>query len=115
MKPWFFRAGTESAESSQRVVERSLFSPLRKLSVLCASTVLWLLNEDWKVDKRLASQYVWATLITHERQLKIYHCRSADDPVRLIKTFHYKIPETVTPLLPEFKRAHRRRNMFTML
>jgi hypothetical protein len=77
--------------------------------------LLSLLNEDWKVNKRLAGQYVWATLVTHERRLKIYHRRSADDPVRLIKTFHYEIPETVAPLLPEFKRSHRRRNMFTML
>ncbi len=74
-----------------------------------------LLNEDWKVDKRLAGQYVWTTLVTHERRLKIYHRRSADDPVRLIKVFHYEIPETVSPLLPEFKRSHRRRKMFTML
>lgn len=76
---------------------------------------LSLLNEDWKIDKRLAGQYVWATLVTHERQLKIYHRRSAADLVRLIKTFHYEITETVTPLRPEFNRPHRRRNMFTML
>lgn len=77
--------------------------------------LLSLLNENWKVDKRLAGEYVWATLLTHKRQLKIYHRRSADDPVRLIKTFHYEISEAITPLLPEFKRSHRRRNMFTML
>jgi hypothetical protein len=74
-----------------------------------------LLNENWKVDKRLVGEYVWATLLTHKRQLKIYHRRSADDPVRLIKTFHYQISEAITSLLPEFKRSHRRRNMFTML
>src|SRR5215813_5657391 len=74
-----------------------------------------LLNEDWKVDKRLAGQYVWATLVTHERRLKIYHRCSADAPVRLVKVFHYEIPETVSPLLPEFKRSHHRRKMFTML
>ena len=74
-----------------------------------------LLNEDWKVGKRLAGQYVWATVVTQEQRLKIYHRRSADDLIRLIKVFHYEIPETVHPLLPEFERSHRRRKMFTML
>jgi hypothetical protein len=55
--------------------------------------LLSLLNENWKVDKRLAGEYVWATLLTHKRQLKIYHRRSADDPVHLIKTFHYEISD----------------------
>ena len=77
--------------------------------------MLWLLNEDWKAGKRLAGEYVWATLITHERRLEIYHRRCADDPVCLVKTFHYEISEPVARLLPDFKRAHRRRNMFTML
>jgi transposase len=31
-----------------------------------------LLNEKWKVDRRLASQYVWATVTTHEQRLRIY-------------------------------------------
>lgn len=73
------------------------------------------LNENWKVDKRLAGQYVWATVITHQQRLEIYHRRSADDPVRLRKAFHYEIPERVAALLPEFRRPHRRRKMFTML
>jgi putative transposase len=74
-----------------------------------------LLNEEWKVDRRLAGQYVWATVMTHEQRLRIYHRRSGEVPVRLVKTFHYRIPESVAPLLPEFQRPHRRRNMFTML
>lgn len=77
--------------------------------------LIWLLNETWTVGKRLAAQYVWATLTTHKRRLDIYHRRSADHPVRLVKTFHYRISEPVAPLLQDFKLSHRRRNMFTML
>ena len=76
---------------------------------------LSLLNEDWRVDQRLAGGYVWATLIIHKRRLEIYHRRAADEPIRLVKTFDYEIPEAVAPLSPEYKRSHRRRNMFTML
>lgn len=74
-----------------------------------------LLNETWHVDKRLTGQYVWATLVTHEQRLRIYHRRSPQARVRLVKTFPYAIPETVVPLRPEFTRPYRRRNMFTML
>lgn len=74
-----------------------------------------LLNEEWKVDQRLAGQYVWATVVTHQQRLTIFHRRSAEVPVRLVKSFHYQIPEPVAPLLPAFKRPRRRRNMFTML
>jgi hypothetical protein len=51
----------------------------------------------------------------HKRRLEIYHRRAADEPIRLVKTFHYEIPEAVASLSPEYKRSHRRRNMFTML
>jgi putative transposase len=73
-----------------------------------------LLNEEWEVDQRLASQYVWATIIAHEQRLRIYHRRSGESPVRLVKTFHYQILERVARLLPDFKRPHRRRRVFTM-
>lgn len=74
-----------------------------------------LLHETWHVDKRLAGQYVWATLITHERQLCIYYRRSSRQQTRLIKVFRYEFPEPVVALRPEFKRPHRRRRMSTML
>jgi transposase InsO family protein len=73
-----------------------------------------LLNESWLVGKRLAHQYVWATLVTHERQLRIYHRASPQAQPRLLKEWPYAIPETVVALLSEFRRSHRRRNMFTM-
>jgi hypothetical protein len=76
---------------------------------------IWVLNEKWKVDRRLAGKYVWAVIITHEQRLEVYYRRSSADRVRLVKTFHYEIAERVAALLPEFKRRNRRRKMFTML
>jgi len=73
-----------------------------------------LLNETWKVDKRLAGHYVWATIITHKQRLEIYYRRSAKEAVRLVKVFRYEIHESVVRLLPHFKRRLRRRKMFTM-
>lgn len=73
-----------------------------------------LLNETWHIDQRLAGQYVWATIVTHEQRLKIYHQRSAQHPMRWRKTFRYEIAEPVRPLRPEFRRSHRRRQVCTM-
>lgn len=60
------------------------------------------LNESWKVSKRLAGKYVWATIITHCRRLEIWYQRSAHHPWRLCKTCAYDIAETVARLRPEF-------------
>jgi len=73
-----------------------------------------LLNETWHIDKRLAGQYVWVTLVTHEQRLNIYHQRSAQQPLRWLKTFRYEIAEPVRPLRTEFCRSHRRRKVCTM-
>lgn len=73
------------------------------------------LNEIWHVHKRLAGQYVWATITTHRQRLSIYYRRAANQPVRLVKTYQYALPESVVPLQPEFKRPYRRRRMSTML
>jgi len=72
------------------------------------------LNEPWKVDQRLAGQYVWATVVTHQHRLAIYHRRSEHAPVRLVKVFRYEIHEPLVPLLPRFTRPYRRRKMSTM-
>jgi putative transposase len=74
-----------------------------------------LLHETWHVDKRLADEYVWATVTLHEQRLRIYHRRSVHEPVCLRKEFRYTLKESVGPLQPQFKRFTRRRNMFTML
>jgi transposase len=60
------------------------------------------LNETWKVGRRLAGKYVWATVITHCRRLDIWYQRSAQHDWRLLKTYAYEIPETVARLKPEF-------------
>jgi putative transposase len=74
-----------------------------------------LLNETWPVGRRLAHQYVWATVSTHEQRLEIYHRRTSQARVRRVKTFKYQLPERVRPLCAEFKRLYSRRRMFTML
>lgn len=61
-----------------------------------------ILNETWKVNKRLVGKYVWATLITHCRRLDIWYQRSAKHEWRLIKTCAYDIPDTVARLQSEF-------------
>ncbi len=73
-----------------------------------------LLNETWHIDRRLVGQYVWATIVTHEQRLNIYHQRSAQQPLRSLKTFRYEIAEPVRPLRAEFHRSHRRRKVCTM-
>ncbi len=68
------------------------------------------LNETWKVSKRLAGKYVWATLITHCRRLEIWYQRSAQHPWRLLKNWAYDIPETVARLKPECAHSHMARH-----
>jgi hypothetical protein len=72
------------------------------------------LNETWHIDQRLAGEYVWATIVTHEQRLNIYHQRSAQEPLRWLKPFRYEIAEPVRPLRAEFRRSHRRRQVCTM-
>ena len=65
------------------------------------------LNETWKVSKRLRGKYVWATLIPHCRRLEIWYQPSAQHHWRLLKNGAYAIPETVARLKPEFARFPR--------
>ena len=74
-----------------------------------------LLHETWHVDRRLADEYVWATVTLHEQRLRIYHRRARGERVCLRKVFHYPLNEPVVALPSQFKRLERRRNMFTML
>jgi putative transposase len=73
------------------------------------------LGERWKVSKRLAHEYVWATVITHAQRLEIYHRRSERGETRLIKAYAYALPERVRRLRPEFRRRRVRRTMLRML
>jgi putative transposase len=63
-----------------------------------------LLGERWRVGKRLAHEYVWATVITHCRRLEIYHQRSERSRRRRVKTYAFEIGETVRRLRSEFRR-----------
>jgi putative transposase len=65
-----------------------------------------LLNEPWKVSKRLAGKYVWATLRTHCRNLQIWYQRTAQHDWRLLKDCTYDVPETVARLKPVCAHAH---------
>lgn len=67
-----------------------------------------LLNEYWRVGKRLAGHYVWATLTTHCHTLEIWHRRNPHADWTLTKHLPYEIAEPVRRLQPNF--AHR----FTM-
>ena len=59
-------------------------------------------NEIGKVSRRLASQYVWVTIITHCRRLDIWYQRSCQHEWALRKTYAYDIAEPVARLKPEF-------------
>ena len=63
-----------------------------------------LLNEPWRVSRRLAGKYVWATVATHTRRLDIWYQRSAHHDWRLLKSCRYALPERVARLRPEFVR-----------
>jgi hypothetical protein len=65
-----------------------------------------ILNERWKVSKRLAGKYVWATVITHCHRLEIWYQRSVKHDWRLLKTYAYDLSETVVRLKLEFARTH---------
>ena len=67
-----------------------------------------ILKEDWPVSHRLAGQYVWATLDTGRKDLRIYHRRSERAQARLLKCFVYAIAEPVKPLLPQYRRRARK-------
>lgn len=74
-----------------------------------------LLNETWSVGKRLADQYVWATIVTHEQILRIYHRRAEGAKGRQVKSYEFGLDEQVVALQALFKRPYRRPNVCTML
>jgi putative transposase len=85
------------------------------LRLVTAEGQITLLNETWSVGKRLAGQYVWATINTQRRRLQIYHRQSERARVRLVRAFRYVLHEQVVPLSAQFQRPYQRRRMFTML
>lgn len=67
-----------------------------------------LLKQRWKVSRRLAHQYVWATVRTDKQSLEIYHRRSERAQPRLIKRYRYEIGERVYPIAAKYRRRRRR-------
>jgi putative transposase len=67
-----------------------------------------LLNESWKVSKRLVGTYVWATVDLKEQSLKIAYRKSDRAKAKLVKQFGYPIAEPVKSLQPQYKRRARR-------
>lgn len=67
-----------------------------------ADGTIALLNETWRVSRRLAGKYVWATVTTHTRRLDIWYQYSAQQVWQRRKSFDYPLPETVARLRPEF-------------
>jgi len=67
-----------------------------------------ILKEDWPVARRLAGQYVWATLDTGHHALRIYYRRSERARARLLTCVSYEIAEPVKPLLAHYRRRARR-------
>jgi len=65
-------------------------------------------KEDWKVSRRLASEYVWAILDLRKERLEIYHRRSEKAKAKVVKKHRYPIEERVERLKPEYRRRTRR-------
>jgi hypothetical protein len=62
------------------------------------------LGEQWKVGKRFAHHYVWATVITQYHRLEIHHKHSERSALQLVKVCAYEISEPIHPLRPEYQR-----------
>lgn len=78
---------------------------LHFIRLVSAEGTIPVLNETWRVGKRWANKYVWATITTHRRRLEIWYQSSAQSDWRLVKTFVYPIEETVARLRPEFRHT----------
>ena len=66
--------------------------------------LIHLLNEPWPVDRKLAGEYVRATLDLTQQRLTIWQQADADSPWRLLKTRQFRLKEPVHDLLPAFRR-----------
>jgi hypothetical protein len=63
-----------------------------------------LLNEVWRIGKRRAGKYVWATITTQCQRLEIWSQTSAQADWRLLKSWQYAIAEPIVRRPPEFKK-----------
>jgi len=65
---------------------------------------LTLLNETWRVGKRWANKYVWATITTHSRRLDIWYQRSNHHDWHLLRSVDYDLFESVAHRQIAFRR-----------
>jgi putative transposase len=65
---------------------------------------VFILNEAWTVDDKLAGEYVWATISTEEQRLQIYRQAAAHAPRELVAEYAYLIAEEVQEPDPAYRR-----------
>jgi len=92
-------------ETHRRLTEREIAQLPEQLPItagrvhfirrVAADGTIALLNETWRVGKRWADKYVWATLTTHSRRLDIWYQRSSKHTWRVLQTYAYALPERV--------------------
>jgi hypothetical protein len=70
--------------------------------------VINLRKEAWKVSRRLAGEYVWATLDLSRERLEIYYRRSEKATAQVVKTHPYPIEGRVERVKPEYRRRTKR-------
>lgn len=66
------------------------------------------LNETWPVGEKWIGEYVRATIDTAQQTLTLWHQAQVDADWRLIKTRHFQLPETVSAVIPAFRRNRAR-------
>lgn len=118
------RLGGLSVEEAQRGVKRRKLKARERRSLpdhltLTAGRIhfirrvdergeIRLLNESWKVSKRLGGEYVWATVDLTTQRLQLSYRKSDRARAKLIKQYDYGVAEPVKRLLPQYRRRLRR-------
>jgi hypothetical protein len=105
----------QRAEGQRRLTQRPIAQLPERLPVTAGRVhfirrvapdgTIAILNETWRVGKRWANKYIWATITTHSRRLDIWYQRSLPYDWRLLKSVDYDLPETVARLKPIFARC----------
>lgn len=105
----------QRAEGQRRLTQRPIAQLPERLPVTAGRVhfirrvapdgTIAILNETWRVGKRWANKYIWATITTHSRRLDIWYQRALHYDWRLLKSVDYDLPETVARLTPIFARC----------
>jgi hypothetical protein len=67
-----------------------------------------LLNETWDVGKKWMGEYVRVTINTAKQTLTIWHQADADADWHLLRTRQFRLKESVSDVLPAFRRNRTR-------